>query len=61
MNPREATWFEIVTDTFNDDLLRRPTLPPQTRFFHGFFPDTEASDLSDDAILFVEDYVRMCD
>ena len=32
MNPGEATWFEMVTT----DLLR-PTLPPQTRFFHGFF------------------------
>lgn len=31
---------------------------------HGFstvFPDTEASDLSDDAILFVEEHVRICD
>ena len=29
--------------------------------FPRFFPDTEASDLSDDAILFVEEHVRMCD
>ena len=29
--------------------------------FPRFFPNTEASDLSDDAIMFVEEHVRMCD
>ena len=50
MNPREATWFEMVTDTFNNE---------QWYQNFRFLPDTEASDLSDDAILFLEEHVRI--
>ena len=59
MNPREATWFEMITDTFNDEQWYQNFRV--TKVFARFFPETEASDLSDDAILFVEEHVRMCD